>query len=107
MSGILLEMSERTVLAGTTILTSLEILTLGAAELFAEELDCDQCSQNNRRNGRHGHNSIAGQAAIVESYMQNVRDEASQKDGPDNHKGEQLRGLSMISQCPPYWSGCG
>jgi hypothetical protein len=39
--------------------------------------------------------------------MQNVRDEASQKDGPDNHKGEQLRGLSMISQCPPYWSGCG
>jgi hypothetical protein len=44
MSGRLLEMSERTVLAGTTILTSLEILTLGAAELFAEELDYDQCS---------------------------------------------------------------
>jgi hypothetical protein len=69
-------MSKRTVLAGMTILTSLEILTLGATELFTEEFDCDENGYNTRPDDRRACHSVGRQADISECISQDVRDEA-------------------------------
>jgi hypothetical protein len=55
-------------------------------QLFTEEFDCDENGYNTRPDDRRACHSVGRQADIGECLTQDVRDEAGQTDGPEDHK---------------------
>jgi hypothetical protein len=68
-------------------------------QFFIEVFDCDEKGYNNRPDNRCAYYGVGRQTGAAEALAQDVRDEASQADGPEDDKGGTMSGSWMIGQC--------
>jgi hypothetical protein len=92
--------SQNSVARGQNILV---ISRFRLPQFFTEVFDCDKKGYHNRPDDRHGYNGIGRQTGTAEALAQDVRDEASQANGPEDDKGGTMSGSWMIRQWFTYF----